>query len=130
MKIVSLRDVHRDRVRCSDQPLYRGMIFLWEAYIGLRPSRKRGPHGQGCPGSHNMQKRGTQKFIEEDAPRRERKPAITITPCMREDTPDINVQLFSLTLHAFFPYTRNNTSGCGKFRLFPTPFHLVNHLFN
>lgn len=32
MKIVSLRDVHRDRVRCSDQPLYRSMIFLWKAY--------------------------------------------------------------------------------------------------
>lgn len=32
MKIVSFHDVHRDRVRCSDQPLYRSMIFLREAY--------------------------------------------------------------------------------------------------
>lgn len=32
MKIVSFHDVHRDRVRCSDQLLYRSMIFLREAY--------------------------------------------------------------------------------------------------
>ncbi|KAI4502335.1 hypothetical protein M0802_002247 [Mischocyttarus mexicanus] len=32
MKIISFSDVNRDRVRCSDQPLYRSMIFLREAY--------------------------------------------------------------------------------------------------
>lgn len=32
MKIVSFHDVHRDRVRCSDQLLYPSMIFLREAY--------------------------------------------------------------------------------------------------
>lgn len=49
MKIVSFRDVHRDRVRCSDQPLYRSMIFLREAYWVTVHSGNR-PYGRACYG--------------------------------------------------------------------------------
>lgn len=46
MKIVSFHDVHRDRVRCSDQLLYRSMIFLREAYWVTTSDRELLPYGR------------------------------------------------------------------------------------
>lgn len=70
MKIVSLRDVHRDRVRCSDQPLYRSMIFLWENLLGYaRVERESPPHGRGrriTGGVTTCKERGAQEITEEE----------------------------------------------------------------
>lgn len=72
MKIVSLRDVHRDRVRCSDQPLYRSMIFLWENLLGYaRAERESPPTGEDVvlPGESQHAKRGAQEITEKETRR-------------------------------------------------------------